>query len=492
MLDLPEDNGRIKRVKNIEELRKAIEDAKEKWKDKGGHIIFENDTFKGDGKPFNELKFDMPLVIRADTIGGCTIEGEGQFAFNNSKNVWLYGINFKQHTSEEQTVVFSDCKNCVVAGCDFQTTSSNKRKDDDGEMYPWYSYLAIGGGDCNYVAYNSFHDKANSRGHFLWVSGEAKRTVIEYNHFENLPGIGKKTDDGFTGSRDKGEAIKMGDSDFGNKAFASIVRYNLFEHCQGDTECVTNKSCCNVYHHNTFRNNHGSLCFRHGSFNIARNNTFIGEDNGIRLYGTQLIKGNYWKSSKRLDHALGCPLVIGGGDTDELKSGNLHFQVRDSRFENNYIISESPDNEENDRIVIWGYGGEDKFRPKNNYFQDNTIIAQSGTMLMYDNADKLEQEDLDKYFTDNILYNQGSAKYGDIITKDNGTGQCQPPPDKAPGEPMDIKILESKDVGPNSGRVDQPHFSREELQEIVEEFREVQEFKDKLREQLKSIIGKPC
>jgi len=190
------------------------------------------------------------------------------------------------------------------------------------------------------------------------------------------------------------------------------------------------------------------------------------------------------------------PLVIGAGNTTKLEKGNHYFQVKDSRFEHNVIIAKSSENEDDDRIVNWGYGGHD-FKPKNSYFRGNHILAKSGTMLnKYNKNDKLEV-DLDKHFTNNILYNQGSAKYGDILTSENSHGQCRPPPK---GEPEVLKgeILEAKDVGPNSQRIDQPNFSREELQEIIEEFRGILEDKEEheleyeLGKQFKSILRESC
>jgi hypothetical protein len=191
-------------------------------------------------------------------------------------------------------------------------------------------------------------------------------------------------------------------------------------------------------------------------------------------------------------------LVIGGGNTAELKKGNHYFQVKESRFEKNVIIAKSSENKDDDRIVIWGYGDQDhELKPKDSYFRDNHILAKSGTMLnRYNNNDKLEL-DLDKYFTDNILYNQGSAEYGDILTRDNSSGQCRPPPAGEP-EARKVDILEDKDVGPNSKRADQRHFSRDELQEIIGEFRGILEDKEEhkleyeLGKQFKSILSEPC
>jgi hypothetical protein len=474
MISLPPDNGKTTTVESMSELRSAVKRAKDEWKDTGGHIIIRRSQID-DPRPFeDDLKFDKPLVIRANDIGECTIGGTGQIVVENARNVWLYGINFRHHTSEERTVLFKECKNCVIAGCDFQTTSSNEREDEDEDKkYPWYNYLAISGGDCNCIAYNNFHDKQESRGHFLWLAGGKededgipigpKRTVIEYNLFRNLPGTKNRK-----GNLDKGEAIKMGDSKLHLKAFGSIVRYNLFENCQGDAEVITNKSCCNIYHHNTFRSNVGLLVLRHGIYNIVRDNVFLGRYNGIRLYGKkQLVKSNFFRSSKKIDKALLGPLVIGFGKVKtEEESGASYVKVKDSRFLKNIFVIKAVDNEEKNMIVAWGRkgsgGGWDEM-PEDNKFLDNIIVARTGTMLKF--ADEDARKDGNE-FKDNILFNDDSAKFGDILNENQSPDQCRPPGERPTiTEPT---ALREADVGPRSTRSDQPHCSREELNEVIE------------------------
>jgi poly(beta-D-mannuronate) lyase len=479
MIQLPSDNGNKKEVENMSKLMAAVKYAKSDWLDNGGHIILKNSFENNDSEELEDLledlEFKKPLVIRADTVGERTIGGQGQVVFENAKNVWLYGINFRHHTSEQATVLFKDAKNCVIACCDFQTTSSHKReeKKEDNKEYPWYNYLSISNGDCNCVAYNYFHDKTPSRGHFLWISGDrVRRTVIEYNHFKNLPGIRNKK-----GNLDKGEAIKMGDSSLGTRPFASIVRYNLFEECMGDVECITNKSSCNIYHHNTFRNNRGSLVLRHGMYNIVRDNIFIGRHNGIRVYGKQIVKNNYFESDERLDEKILCPLVIGNGAEEKETNEASYVRVKGSRFENNVIVVESTENSDDETIVIWGYGDRDK-TPEDNKFLENRIIAKSGTIMKLNDGAKREHND----FLNNILYNDGSAKHGDVITREGAGDQCSPPGDK-PQVTRQTGLKET-DVGPKSERTDQPHCSRDELREVID-FSE-----GEFREQLESLD--PC
>lgn len=474
MISLPSDNGKTTTVESMSELIRAVKKAKDEWKDTGGHIIIKRPQID-DPRPFEEdLKFDKPLVIRANDIGECTIGGTGQIAVTNARNVWLYGINFRHHTSEERTVLFKECKNCVIAGCDFQTTSSNKRKDEDenNKEFPWYNYLAISGGDCNCVAYNNFHDKQPSRGHFLWLAGGKKdendipigpkRTVIEYNLFRNLPGIKNNN-----GKMDKGEAIKMGDSKLATKAFGSIVRYNLFEKCEGDAECITNKSSCNIYHHNTFRSNIGSLVLRHGNYNIVRDNIFLARYNGIRVYGKQLVKSNYFRSSRKIDKALLGPLIIGYGKVaTEEESRASYVKVKGSRFLKNIFVIKALDNDNDNMIVAWGRkgsgGGWDEM-PEDNKFLDNIIVARTGTMLKFahEDAEKDNNE-----FKDNILFNEDSAKFGDILNANQSPDQCRPPGERP--QITEPTALQETDVGPKSTRSDQPHRSRDELNELIE------------------------
>ena len=68
-----------------------------------------------------------------------------------------------------------------------------------------------------------------------------RRIVIEYNHFKNL------------GVSSSGEAIFIGGCKVTRVNFKISVRYNLFENCSCDPECITSKSCSNVYQYNIFR-----------------------------------------------------------------------------------------------------------------------------------------------------------------------------------------------------------------------------------------------
>jgi hypothetical protein len=402
---------------------------------------------------------------------------------------------------------FEEATNCRIARCDFRI--GYRSSEDDKKKR--YSYLTLKGGDSNCIAYNRFHDKDKEgvTGQFLTISGVGKeenikgctRTVIEYNHFKNLTGVSSS-----------GEALFVGGSEVARIPFKTIVRFNLFENCEGDPECITNKSCCNIYHHNTFRGNKGSLSLRHGSGNIVDSNNFLPytegsneglSENGIRLYGNeQTIVNNFFMSKRISKSDLLRPLVIGNGnwphdptpqELEELseenrdkrlcldpKSPNNPFnhaayaQVKDSRFEKNVFIVDGENNDDDRTIVIWGNVKTKttevdnrkiecprEFKPKSSKFEKNIIIAKSGTMFKIGDGATVDNN----AFSDNKLHKEdgGSAQRGNMpnngISPDPPTPQERTPPD----------ALRESDVGSLSERSDQPHCSREELSSLVGE-----------------------
>ena len=74
-----------------------------------------------------------------------------------------------------------------------------------------------------------------------------------------------------------------------------VMEYNTFEHCDGDREAITIKASNNIIRYNTFRNNEGSLTFRHGNANTADGNIFIDGNNGISVNGHdhRIVNNNF-------------------------------------------------------------------------------------------------------------------------------------------------------------------------------------------------------
>jgi len=489
--DLPPDFGDNPTVSSMSELRDALDDKD--WK--RGYIKLEGDDFTISGEEeFEDVRSDddlKPVVIKAKEMGRATIKGDGFLVFKRPKNLILYGINFQYRTNKRSGMLLERATNCRIARCHFKISPS-----EGSPAEKRYSYLTLRGGDSNCIGYNKFHDKKGTTGQFLMLSGVEEgdstvvgctRTVIEYNHFKDLTGV----DDG-------GEALFIGGSEAARVPFKTIVRFNLFENCEGDKECITNKSCCNIYHHNTFRGNDGSLSLRHGSGNIVRDNIFLaypeGHDdeglsnNGLRVYGNeQTIVNNFFKCKRISKSALLRPLIIGNGNfhndptRQEVKdnpcldpnspgdpsSHATYAQVKKSRFEKNVIIVESSANHNDGKaIVVWGHNrGSDEcprdFRPKSDEFKKNVIIAKGGTMFKIGDGATVDNN----IFRDNKLHKEdgGSAEKGNMpndgMSPDAPTQEERTPPE----------ALKERDVGPLSERSEQPHCSRDELSSLTGE-----------------------
>jgi poly(beta-D-mannuronate) lyase len=111
------------------------------------------------------------------------------------------------------------------------------------------------------------------------ADGTPNRHRIDHNHFGPRPPLG----------RNGGETIRIGYSWQSMNVSATLVEQNLFEHCDGELEIISNKSCENIYRGNTFLECAGTLTLRHGdrctvdsNFFFARNKKGSG---GIRIIG---------------------------------------------------------------------------------------------------------------------------------------------------------------------------------------------------------------
>ena len=101
----------------------------------------------------------------------------------------------------------------------------------------------------------------------VWLSARPNRHRIDHNHFGPRPPLGVNG----------GETIRIGTSDGSMHESLTVVEDNLFEACNGEFECVSNKSCGNVYRRNTFRRCTGALTLRHGNRCRIEGNFFLGE-----------------------------------------------------------------------------------------------------------------------------------------------------------------------------------------------------------------------
>jgi poly(beta-D-mannuronate) lyase len=159
--------------------------------------------------------------------------------------------------------------------------------------------------------------------------GDAPTHVIRKNYFGPRPRLGKNG----------GEIIRIGDSDSSMQRAACVVEGNYFEKCDGEVECISNKSCGNVYRGNTFVECQGTLTMRHGNGCLIEGNVFLGnhrkETGGIRIIGEDhIVKGNYLTGLEG-DEARSAICLQNAIENSPL---NGYFQVKHAVIADNSIL----------------------------------------------------------------------------------------------------------------------------------------------------------
>nr|WP_321231245.1 chondroitinase-B domain-containing protein [uncultured Psychroserpens sp.] len=268
-------------VSNIDELNKAIKDAKP-----GDNIVLANGTYKD-----LEIKFtgegteDNPIVLKAETDGKVFIEGvssleisgdylevSGLF-FRNGHSPKTNVIAFR--TSEKDVANHSKVTNCVIL--DF----NNLERDQDNlwvQLYGKHNELS----NC-YIA-----GKTNG-GPTVRVDLKGNQSIRNFhkiinNHFGPRPRKG--------GAR--GETIQLGSSFTSMSPSNTTIANNLFEECNGEVEIISSKTNFNIIKNNVFYKSEGSVVTRHGNYVTVDGNYFIGDGVNDQYGGIRIINTGHW------------------------------------------------------------------------------------------------------------------------------------------------------------------------------------------------------
>ncbi|TDU69387.1 poly(beta-D-mannuronate) lyase [Prosthecobacter fusiformis] len=319
-------NARDIPVSDEEGLAKAIKEAQP-----GDNIILREGEwkdvlvkFKGQGTP------DAPITLRAASPGETVFTGASGLRIAGEHLV-VDGIWFKNpDPSIGDSIEFRlDSKNlarhCRLTNC-AMTLDPTLASKDEKESH----WVGIYGSD-NRIDRCLLKGKA-SKGTTLvvWLGGDnLGQHIIEQNYFGPREKLGKNG----------GETIRIGDSKNSMQKASCVIRRNLFERCNGEAECISNKSCGNLYQENTFVEVSGTLTLRHGNGCTVEKNGFFGNHaggtGGIRIIGEDhVVKGNYLENLAGDEVRSGITFMMGLPDSPL----NGYFQVKRARVENNTLV----------------------------------------------------------------------------------------------------------------------------------------------------------
>jgi len=224
--------------------------------------------FKGNGQK------DNYIYLAAETAGKVLIEGKSYLQMSGK---WLHvsGLVFVDGYSPLNSVI--DFKtgykeyayNCVLSECVID--KFNKPSKDSADHW-----IGV------YGKHNTIEK--------CYLAGKTNigATLVVWPNDTNSIHNGHLIYRNYFGPRPRlllngGETIRIGTSQVSTKSSETIVDGNYFEHCNGESEIISNKSTDNKFLNNTFFECEGSLVLRHGNRAIVTGNWFIG--NGRKFTG---------------------------------------------------------------------------------------------------------------------------------------------------------------------------------------------------------------
>lgn len=261
---------------------------------------------------------EQPITVRSQ------VAFTGASSFNlNAEHVILDGFTFRNGHLQTGHVLH-------IRGAHNRVTRCTIDAFNPPDINTRYQWLSLDGhhhrvDHCRFAGQN--HSGTTL---VVWLDdkGEVGRHRIDSNHFLNRP---RGNGNGF-------ETIRIGTSETSMKSAQCVVAGNLFDNCDGEIELISNKSCDNIYEHNTIVGCAGALTLRHGNNCIVRENLILGDGDrhsgGIRIVGTgHQIIGNHIEG---VGNRIGGAIALSAGVVNPKL--NQHTQVRNVLIDGNTLI----------------------------------------------------------------------------------------------------------------------------------------------------------
>ncbi|MFZ4763787.1 MAG: polysaccharide lyase 6 family protein [Roseimicrobium sp.] len=353
--------GKVHQVADVTQFDKAVKQATP-----GDSIVLQSGEWHDADLHFRGVGTAAePITLRAAVAGSVRFVGNSRLRLSGAHLV-VEGLWFLNALPRESDIVAfrGDSKrlaeHCVLKDCAITQTQESQ----DQIERKWVSLY----GRYNRVEHCHFEGKT-SKGTLLvvWLPDAVGAPVahrIENNYFGPRPRLGKNG----------GEIIRIGDSAHSMQRAECVVSGNFFERCDGEVECISNKSCGNLYDRNTFLECQGTLTLRHGNGCTVTGNFFYGNTRastgGIRVIGEDhTVRGNRLVGL-RGDGARSAICLVNGLENSP---ANGYFQVKRALIEANQLW------DCHHNITI-GYGDEDvtaNQAPQACRFEKNQVFSPS-------------------------------------------------------------------------------------------------------------------
>jgi poly(beta-D-mannuronate) lyase len=251
-----------------------------------------------------------PITLRAQTPGNFILTGASSLTIDG-EHIIVSGLSIKNGRAATNGILLSG------RHCRLTETSVTE------STYKFFVHMA---GVENRMDHCYLAGKTSESPTLqIEVAEQPNHHLIDHNHFGPRPPLG----------RNGGETIRVGYSWQSMSNSATVVEQNLFERCDGEIEIISNKSCENIYRHNTFLDCGGMLTLRHGNRCLVDGNFFLAHhkrgSGGIRVIGeNHVVVNNY------IDGVSQGGIWITAGIPDSPLKG--YFQARDVLIAFNTIV----------------------------------------------------------------------------------------------------------------------------------------------------------
>ena len=357
-------------VKDIAELNKANKSAKP-----GDVIILQNGEWKDVIISLNCMGTkEQHITFKAQQAGKVIICGHSQLKLGGSfidVDGWLFTNGY---AGNDAVIDFRIDKkqlanNCRVTNTAIDDFNNPKRLD---ENY-WVSFS----GKNNRIDHCTFQNKKNM-GVLMAIILDDDRSrenfhSIDHNYFGfRLPL-----------ASNSGEIIRIGVSQHCEFNSNTQVVDNFFEHCDGETEIVSVKSCSNVVRNNLFKECQGGVVLRHGHYNTVENNIFLG-NNKEGTGGVRIINRGQWVVNNLFYKCRGVgfrsPLSVMNGVPNS--PAFRYVPVTDAKIVNNSFYECAP-------ISLCEGSDTERSMPPSNVIFANNIFYNSKDKIIYNVYDNI-------------------------------------------------------------------------------------------------------
>lgn len=293
----------------------------------GDTIVVANGTYKDIEISFiGKGDSAKPIVIKAQTPGSVIISGQSSLRLAGI-GLEVNGFYFTNgYAPKGAAIEFrsgSEVANyCRITACAIDNYNPPSRETENSWVLMY--------GRNNRFDHNSIVGKLNAGVTFAVILDEERNIenhhLIDHNYFGERPNLGSNG----------GETIRVGTSQSSLLSSRTRIENNLFEHCDGEVEVVSIKSCDNVIRRNMFYESAGVLALRHGNRNLVENNVFLG-NNKPNTGGIRVINEGHIIRNNHLEGLAGdrffAALAVMNAVPNSLP--NRYNQVRDVVIENN-------------------------------------------------------------------------------------------------------------------------------------------------------------